>query len=143
ASEGALSPFVEGGYHHALYGADVVLQPMNLCVETLDAVRNHSWHRPAPMTPEGETVACAARFSSDCDGFEDAVAALVVRPDELTGEVREVVGTDRRSQRHACISVMCESIGEADVVAMRLPEADALAAFRSFNFERIYLRPAA
>jgi dGTPase len=26
---------------------------------------------------------------------------------------------------------------------MRSPEADALAAFRAFNFERIYLRPAA
>src|SRR5690606_24701277 len=30
ASEGALSPFVDGGYHHAVYGADVVLAPLNL-----------------------------------------------------------------------------------------------------------------
>src|SRR5882724_2812246 len=31
ASEEALSPYVVGGYHHAVYGADVVLQPLNLC----------------------------------------------------------------------------------------------------------------
>src|SRR6476620_561251 len=31
ASEAALSPFVPGGYHHAVYGADVVLAPLNLC----------------------------------------------------------------------------------------------------------------
>jgi dGTPase len=29
------------------------------------------------------------------------------------------------------------------VVALRRPEADALAAFRAFNYERIYLRPEA
>ncbi|MEL7209181.1 MAG: HD domain-containing protein, partial [Actinomycetota bacterium] len=56
ASEDAFSPFVPGGYHHAVYGADVVLEPLNLCAETLDAVRNHSWNRPAPATPEGEVV---------------------------------------------------------------------------------------
>ena len=61
--EEALSPFVPGGYHHAVYGADVVLAPLNLCAETLDAVRNHSWNRPAPATPEGEVVAWADRIA--------------------------------------------------------------------------------
>ena len=63
ASEEALSPFLPGGYHHAVYGADVVLAPLNLCAETLDAVRNHSWNRPAPATPEGEVVAWADRIA--------------------------------------------------------------------------------
>src|SRR6195256_2197662 len=54
ASEAAFSPFLPGsGYDHAVYGADVTLSPLNLCVETLDGVRNHSWRRPAPSTPEG------------------------------------------------------------------------------------------
>ena len=63
ASEDALSPFVPGGYHHAVYGADVVLEHLNLCHETSDAIRNHSWNRPAPMTPEGEVVAWADRIA--------------------------------------------------------------------------------
>src|SRR6185369_14158784 len=35
ASEDALSPYVAGGYDHALWGADVTLAPLNLCAETL------------------------------------------------------------------------------------------------------------
>src|SRR5437016_4969029 len=82
ASEEALSPFVTGGYHHAVYGADVVLQPLNLCAETLDAVRSHSWNRPAPSTPEGEVVAWADRIAYVCHDFEDAVNAGIVSPSE-------------------------------------------------------------
>ncbi|MEZ5258661.1 MAG: HD domain-containing protein, partial [Ilumatobacteraceae bacterium] len=52
ASEDALSPYVAGGYDHAVWGADETLRPLNLCAETLDGVRNHSWSRPAPQTPE-------------------------------------------------------------------------------------------
>lgn len=141
ASEGALSPFIEGGYHHAVYGADVVLAPLNLCAETLDAIRNHSWNRPAPVTPEGEVVAWADRIAYVCHDFEDAVAAGVVDPRDLPAAVSEVVGTDRRTQLHRFITAMVETITETGVVAMRNPEAEALAAFRAFNYERIYLRP--
>ena len=143
ASEGALSPFVEGGYHHAVYGADVILAPLNLCLETLDAIRNHSWNRPTPATPEGEVVAWADRIAYVCHDFEDAIDAGIVRPDELPAEVADVVGTDRRSQLHGFITAMVETIAETGVVALRAAEAEALAAFRSFNYERIYLRPEA
>src|SRR5918997_6639379 len=98
ASEEALSPYVEGGYHHAVYGADVVLAPLNLCAETLDAVRNHSWNRPAPSTPEGEVVAWADRIAYVCHDFEDAVRAGIVRADELPDEVADVVGRRRSAQ---------------------------------------------
>ena len=143
ASEGALSPFVEGGYHHAVYGADVVLAPLNLCAETLDAIRNHSWNRPAPATPEGEVVAWADRLAYVCHDFEDAVDAGVVRPEELPPGVAEVVGTDRRTQLHRFITAMVETIAATGTVALRATEAAALAEFRAFNYERIYLRPEA
>lgn len=143
ASEGALSPFVEGGYHHAVYGADVVLEPLNLCEETLDAIRNHSWNRPAPATPEGEVVAWADRIAYVCHDFEDAVDAGIVAEADLPAAVRDVVGADRRSQLHGFITGMVETIAETGVVALRAAEAEALAAFRAFNYERIYLRPEA
>jgi dGTPase len=141
ASEGALSPFLPGGYHHAVYGADVVLEPLNLCVETLDAVRNHSWNRPAPATPEGEVVAWADRIAYVCHDFEDAVSAGIVTPADLPAAVAEIVGRTRRGQLHCFITAMVETIAETGVVAMRATEAEALAAFRQFNYERIYLRP--
>ncbi len=143
ASEGALSPFLPGGYHHAVYGADVVLGPLNLCAETLDAVRNHSWNRPPPATPEGEVVAWADRIAYVCHDFEDAVSAGIVHPSELPDSVTQVVGADRRTQLHRFITAVVETIAETGVVAMRPGEAEALAAFRQFNYERIYLRPEA
>jgi len=143
ASEEALSPFLPEGYHHAVYGADVVLRPLNLCQETLDAVRNHSWNRPAPITPEGEVVAWADRIAYLCHDFEDAVDAGVVRPEDLPSGVAEVVGTGRSQQLGAFIRAVLDTIVETGAVGMRNPEADALAAFRAFNFSRIYLRPAA
>jgi dGTPase len=143
ASEDALSPFVPGGYHHAVYGADVVLTPLNLCRETLDAIRNHSWNRPSPATPEGEVVAWADRIAYVCHDFEDAVAAGIVAFADLPDEVAGVVGTDRSAQLGSFISAMLETIVEHGVIGLRPREADALAAFRAFNYERIYLRPAA
>jgi len=46
ASEEALDPFVFGASTTRL-GADVSLVSLNLCRETLDGIRNHSWSRPA------------------------------------------------------------------------------------------------
>src|ERR1700684_689908 len=83
ASEEALDPYVEGGFDHATWGADVSLLSLNLCVETLDGIRKHSWSRPAPATPEGEVLSWADRIAYVCHDFEDAVAAGVVDVDAL------------------------------------------------------------
>ncbi len=71
-----------------MWGADVTLTPLNLCAETLDGVRNHSWSRPAPMTPEGEVVSWADRIAYVCHDFEDAVAAGIVSHEMLPRCVR-------------------------------------------------------
>jgi len=140
ASEDALAPYVEGGYDHATWGADVVLAPLNLCEETLDGIRNHSWSRPAPATPEGEVVSWADRIAYLCHDFEDAVLAGVVRPDELPAIVAERCGTDRRRQLHALIEAVVRTTAATGMVGVDPDTAEALAAFRSFNYERIYLR---
>ena len=142
ASEEALSPFLDGGYHHAVYGADRVLAPLNLCLETLDAVRNHSWNRPAPLTPEGEVVAWADRIAYVCHDFEDAVRAGIVSATDLPTDVAATIGTDRPGQLNAFVTAMLETVSATGRIGMRTAEAEALAAFRAFNFERIYLRPA-
>ena len=141
ASEEALSPFLEGGYHHAVYGADVVLAPLNLCAETLDAVRNHSWNRPAPLTPEGEVVAWADRIAYVCHDFEDAVRAGIVSAADLPGAVADVVGARRSAPAQRVHHRHARHHRGDGRVGMRTAEAEALAAFRAFNFERIYLRP--
>jgi dGTPase len=144
ASEEAFTPFLAGtGYDHAVYGADVTLAPLNLCAETLDGVRNHSWRRPAPGTPEGEVVAWADRIAYVCHDFEDAVRAGILEPDDLPAEIRAVVGTRRSEQIGTFVLAVLDAVERTGTVGMTEPAAGALASFRAFNFERIYLRPAA
>jgi len=143
ASEEAFSPYVPGtGYDHAVYGADVTLAELNLCVETLDGVRNHSWRRPPPSTPEGEVVAWADRIAYVCHDFEDAVRAGILEPGELPEVVAAAVGTRRSEQIGGFAHAVLGAIDRTGHVGMTEPMASALQAFRDFNFERIYLRPA-
>ncbi len=141
ASEDAFSPFLADGFDHAVWGADVVLAPLNLCEETLDGVRNHSWSRPAPATPEGEVVSWADRIAYVCHDFEDAVRAGVVGADALPRMVVERCGERRSGWLRSFIGGVIAGTGRAGHVAMEEPLAEALAAFRSANYERIYLRP--
>lgn len=142
ASEDALSPYVDGGYDHATWGADVVLSPLNLCEETLDGVRNHSWSRPAPTTPEGEVVSWADRIAYVCHDFEDAVSAGIVTTGMLPPVVRERCGATRSAQLGSLIGGVVDAVTATGAVGMTEPLAEALAAFRACNYERIYMRPA-
>src|SRR5258706_14968493 len=139
ASEDAFSPYVPGGYDHAVYGADVTLAPLNLCAETLDGVRNHSWRRPAPSTAEGEVVAWSDRIAYVCHDFEDACRAGILSPEDLPLEVADVVGTRRSAQIGAFVLAVLDGIERTGRVSMTEPAAGALTAFRQFNFERIYM----
>lgn len=142
ASEDALSPYVEHGFDHAVWGADVVLAPLNLCAETLDGIRNHSWSRPAPSTPEGEVVSWADRIAYVCHDFEDAVRAGIVTPEMLPDLVRKRCGQTRGEQLGAFIDGVLEAVRATGEVGMTEDLAVALAEFRATNYERIYLRPA-
>ncbi|HVA70538.1 MAG TPA: HD domain-containing protein [Acidimicrobiales bacterium] len=142
ASEEALDPFVQGGFDHATWGADVSLLPLNLCVETLDGIRNHSWARPAPSTPEGEVVSWADRVAYVCHDFEDAVSAGIVDTEELPALVRERCGVRRGHQLGAFINALIRTVQSTGVIGMDAYHAEALAAFRAFNYDAIYLRDA-
>ncbi len=142
ASEDAFDPYLPGGFHHAEWGADVTLVPLNLCAQTTDGIRNHSWSRPSPLTPEGEIVSWADRIAYVCHDFEDAALAGIVSPNDLPASVRELCGTTRSSQLGSFIRGVVVTVAVTGHVGMAPDLADALAAFRKFNYERIYLRPA-
>jgi dGTPase len=141
SSEDALSPYLDGGFDHAVWGADVTLKPLNLCVETLDGIRNHSWSRPAPATPEAEVVSWADRIAYVCHDFEDAATSGVVRGDQLPEEVLEFCGSSRRAQLAGFIGSMLDATDRSGRIGMTSDGAASLAAFRSFNYQQIYLRP--
>jgi dGTPase len=141
--ETAFDPFLPGGFDHAKYGADVVLVPLNLTVQTLDAVRQHSHKLAAPATPEAEIVSWADRLAYSVADAQDAIRAGIITPDQLPDIVKERVGTRISRQIGSFIEAIVESTLETGVVSMRLEEAEALDAFRAFMYEFVYLRPAA
>ena len=142
ASEDAFDAFLPDGYHHAIWGADVVLRPLNLCGETLDGIRNHSWSLPTPTTPEGAVVSWADRCAYSAHDLADAVSAGIVSTDDLPAEVLEVLGPTQRSQLSVLIGALVECVSTTGIVGMAPKPASALAALRAFNYERIYDRPA-
>lgn len=142
ASEDALSPYLARGFDHAPWGADVTLRPLNLCAETLDGIRNHSWSLPAPKTPEGEVVSWADRIAYVCHDFEDATAAGIVTPEMLPAVVAERCGRDRSRQLGTFIRALVTATMSTGRIGMTPDVAEALAAFRAFNYEHVYLRPA-
>ncbi len=142
ASEDALDPYVAGGFDHAPWGALVSLAPLNLCAQTVDGIANHSWSRPAPSTPEGEVVSWADRIAYVCHDWEDAVLAGIVAPPQLPHSVRDRCGETRGAQLGAFIAGVVSATLRTGQVGMEEEEAEALAAFRACNYERIYLREA-
>ena len=141
ASEDAFAKYLAGGYDHAVWGADVTLAPLNLCAETLDGIRNHSWSRPAPATPEAAVVSWADRCAYTAHDLEDAVRAGIVTPDDLPEEVVAVCGRTRKEQLGTFVTALVDCIRETGVVGMRAEPAGALAALRAFDYARIYTRP--
>jgi dGTPase len=141
-SEDALGIFLPDGFDHAVWGADVSLTDLNLCQETLDGIRNHSWSRPAPATPEGEVVSWADRIAYLCHDWEDAVSAGIVTPGLLPDVVLQRCGETRSHQLRSFIEGTVAATLRVGRVGMDDDLAEALAAFRRCNYEHIYLRPA-
>ena len=139
ASEDAMEVFIPG-FDHAVWGADVTAGPLNLCAETLDGIRNHSWSRPSPSTPEGQVVGLADRIAYCAHDLEDAVHAGIVSAADLPGAVVEVCGSRRSEQLRSFISDVVESVCETGLIGLSAPLAEGLAELRRFNHERIYLR---
>src|SRR5918995_5686701 len=112
ASEDAFDIFIPEGYDHGPWGADVVLQGLNLCTETLDGIRNHSWSRPAPRTVEGHIVSWADRIAYCAHDLEDAIHAGVVALDDLPEEIVEVCGRTRREQLNTFVRAVVDAVEE-------------------------------
>lgn len=141
ASEDAFDPYIPGGYEHGPWGTDVVLSDLNLCIQTRDGIRNHSWSQPAPATVEGEIVSWADRIAYCAHDLEDAVHAGIVNPQDLPSEIAEVCGRGRREQLNTFIRAIIDTVSHHDEVGMHPDPAAALAGLREFNYERIYVRP--
>ena len=125
ASEEAFSPYLPEGYNHAIWGADVILAPLNLCAETLDGIRHHSWSLPSPRTPEGAVVSWADRCAYCAHDLEDAASVGIVSLDELPDEVVAVAGRARSQQLSCFVTALVDCIASTGEIGMTPPHARA------------------
>jgi dGTPase len=91
---------------------------------------------------EGHIVSWADRIAYCAHDLEDAIHAGIVSPDDLPAEIIEVCGPTRREQLNTLVKAVIRAVAEYGEVGMAPAEAGALAALRTFNYERIYVRPA-
>src|SRR5262249_9726010 len=127
ASEDALTEFVPD-FDHAVWGADVTAAPLNLCAETLDGIRNHSWSRPSPLTPAGQVVGLADGIAYCAHDLEDGVSAGIVATSEVPAEVVASCGLARSTQLRAWISDVVTMAAATGLVGLSPAMGEALAA---------------
>lgn len=141
AGEAAFSLYLESGFDHAVWGADVTLLPLNLCVETLDGIRNHSWSRPRPATPEGAVVRMADRIAYTCHDLADAISLNLVRVEDIPENVIRYLGTRQSKQIHSAVNGIARVAKRHSLLGMPRTIADAISELRQFNYEHVYAAP--
>lgn len=144
--EDALSPYVEGEWHHAAQSVRIyrVLEPLNLTAEVLDGIRAHSWKvDPPPETSEGFLCRFADRIAYLTHDVEDAVRAGVISHADLPAAALGVFGVPGSGWIATMIDAVARGSHTAGRITMEDSILEAMTALRDFMFERVYLRPEA
>ncbi|MGI8627813.1 MAG: HD domain-containing protein [Geodermatophilaceae bacterium] len=139
--EDALSPYVEGGWHHAAQSVRIfeVLEEKNLSFEVLDGIRAHSWKiSPPPATPEGSCVRYADRIAYLSHDALDAVRAGLLVEEDLPDDVRARFGHPGSQMVGSMIDAVVSNSVLGDTVSMSAPDLAVMSDFRNFMFERVY-----
>jgi len=142
--EDALTPYVEGEWHHASQSVRIfnVLEPHNLTDQVLDGIRAHSWKiDPPPRTPEGFLCRFADRIAYLSHDVEDAIRAGVITIGDLPG--RDVFGDPGSEWIATMIRAVVEGTHRAGRVSMDGDVLEVMNRIRDFMFQRVYLRPEA
>jgi dGTPase len=144
--EDALTPYVPGGWQHAIHGVRVVevLEPLNLTWEVRDGIRQSSWrNEPPPSTPEGWVCRFADRIAYLAHDAEDALRAGVISVEEIPQEFRQRFGEPGRAWVDTMVRAVVASSARAGHVTMDEQWLAPMHELRDWMFDRVYLRPEA
>lgn len=139
--EDALSPYVQGGWHHAAQSVRIfeVLEDKNLTLEVLDGIRAHSWKiAPPPVTHEGSCVRYADRIAYLSHDALDAVRAGLLVESDFPSDVRARFGHPGSEMVGSMIDAVVFNSVSGDTVTMSAPDLAIMTDFRVFMFERVY-----
>lgn len=149
AGEEALSVFTEVPFRHNEQSLRVVERletagrGLNLTWEVRDGILNHTASMPEPATVEGQVVRLASRIASACHDLEAAVAAGIVREEDVPADVAGVLGRAQDSRVATMVNdVVAASMDQPDARTGRAV-ADAQGRLQEFLAARVHQRPAA
>ncbi len=139
--EDALSPYFDGGWHHAAQGVRIyeVLDPANLTWEVRDGIRAHTWRiEPAPATPEAHCVRFADRIAYLAHDAQDAVRAGMLKIGDFPAAFRDAFGPPSGRWIGTMIDAVLEHSPQVGTVAMRPDCFEIMGELRAFMFARVY-----
>ena len=122
-------------------------QGLNLCQETRMGVAEHSKGRGPlgiwdvlPSTLEAAVVRYSDRIAYTSHDIDDALAAGIIKPDDLPRQATAIVGETHKSRINTMVTdIVVHSSGQARV-AMGSEVRDAVEVLKEFMFDRVYLR---
>ncbi len=112
---------------------------LNLTNAVRDGILCHSGRAPEPATLEGAIVRLTDRFAYINHDIDDAVRAGVLCAEDLPSAPIRALGSTGSRRIDALVHDVVEHSVRAGAIVQGEPAAKALAALRSFMFERVYL----
>jgi len=137
--EGVLNELVKGGFHHNLQSVRVVevLENLNLCQETIDGIRTHSWGY-TPSTLEGKAVQLADKIAYINHDIEDSIRAGVISENDLPKDCIEYFSPVQSKRLNKMITeIIKNSIGKPEI-SMSEEAWGYTTKLRSWMFENVY-----
>lgn len=137
--EGVLNELVSGGFHHNIQSVRVVevLENLNLCKETIDGIRTHTWGFK-PTTAEGKVVQLADKIAYINHDIEDSIRAGVISESDLPKDCIEYFSSNQSKRLNKMITdVVNNSLGKPDI-AMSEEAWEYTTKLRNWMFENVY-----
>lgn len=138
--EGVLNELVEGGFFHNLQSVRVVevLENLNLCQETIDGIRTHSWGFK-PLTLEAKAVQLADKIAYINHDIEDSIRAGVISESDLPKDCIEYFSSNPSERLNKMITeIVYNSVGKPDV-SMSDEGWEYTTKLRSWMFDNVYI----
>lgn len=137
--ESVLNELNENGFHHNLQSVRVVedLERLNLCQETIDGIRTHSWGY-TPNTPEAKVVQLADKIAYINHDIEDSIRAGVISQSDLPKDCIEYFSDTQSKRLNKMITeIVKNSIGKSEI-SMSEEAWGYTTKLRTWMFENVY-----
>ncbi|NLC06794.1 MAG: deoxyguanosinetriphosphate triphosphohydrolase [Syntrophomonadaceae bacterium] len=112
---------------------------LNLTLEVLDGILNHTGETPEPFTLEGQIVKIADRIAYVNHDIDDAIRAGILRPTMLPAQCVKILGQTHGERIDTLVRDMVEQSQGQPRIRQSPEVKQAMADLRQFMFEKVYL----